>query len=118
MSENPNREPAIKTLQMFNKIDITMAEFQKDITYIKDSVKQNIEDHKEIVSKIDNLGKTFQGNINEKVDRTEIMKKLESFDKRYAPMAAWKIMIWAGGIIGAAILGGVIVFLAQMYKGS
>jgi hypothetical protein len=60
--ENLNREPAIKTTLMFkemqveiNKININMAELQKDIAYIKVSTEKNDQAHKEIMEKIDSF---------------------------------------------------------------
>ena len=68
-----------------------IAVMKNDITYIKDSVKQNLEDHKEIIAKIDGL------------------------NNKYAPMVAWTVMVWVGRTIGALIITGVVLLIAQAY---
>lgn len=78
------------------KLQIDMAQIQENIAYIKDSVKQNALDHKEIIQKVDNL--------------------VSAMDTKYAPRVAWTIMIWAGSIVGGSIILGIIALLARLYK--
>ncbi|MCK9370795.1 hypothetical protein M0R04_12870 [Candidatus Dojkabacteria bacterium] len=121
--ENQNREPAYKTLAMFNdmtkelnKLTIAMAQFQNDIAYIKESVKQNNVDHKEIVEKIDGLTETFQTKIIDKADHKEVMEKIQELDEKYAPKAAWTVLVWAGTVLGGAFLISLGAFLLKLYK--
>lgn len=57
--------------------EIKIAQMQKDIDYIKQDISEL---------------KTLLGDFIEKAD------------KKYAPMYAWKFMMWSGAIIGSYII--------------
>ena len=88
--------------QEINNLKITMAELKSDIAYIKDSVKQNLTDHKEILSKIDHLGDTFQGKIQDKADQKEVMARFTNVEVDYVRLETFKpIQKIVYGIVGA-----------------
>ena len=87
--ENLNREPAIKTTLMFkemqveiNKININMAELQKDIAYIKVSSEKNDQAHKEIMEKIDAFIEVAEQRYAAKEEHKEVIKKIEDLDEK------------------------------------
>ena len=105
----PNKE--------INQLKITMAQLTNDISYIKKSLDTNDSQHKEILAKIDHLGDTFQGKIQDKADQKETMTKFDDMDDRYASKAIEK---WAYGSVGGfvVILLGIIGYLLdkQLFK--
>lgn len=90
---------------MENKIqalEIGMAEFKKDINYLKksqeESKEQNSNEHQQIMEKIDNF--------------------VDGCDNKYAQKdTQWaeKFLLWAGMIIGATMLVGLITLIAKGY---
>jgi hypothetical protein len=76
-------------------LEINMAELKTDISYIKKSLVENKEEHKEIIKIITDF--------------------IEASEVRFASKWVERFLIWAAGIIGVAILGGVITLLAQTY---
>jgi len=76
-------------------LKIQMAEFKKDLEFIKDSLEENARQHEEIIKQID----TFY----------------EGTDKKYAPRILWTIAVWVGAIIGSTIILGVLGLIAQAY---
>jgi hypothetical protein len=82
-------ETEIKNLQ------INMAELKTDISYIKKSLVENSEEHKEILKTINDF--------------------IIASEARFASKWVERFLIWVAGIIGVAILGGVITLLAQAY---
>lgn len=73
-----------------HKLQVTIAEMKKDITFIKDALIDNTAQHKEIMSKIDHLADTFQGEIQEKADQREVMVMLDTADGRVSKLEVWQ----------------------------
>lgn len=67
-----------------NKIEILMAETQKDIGYIKEALKNNDSDHQKIFQKIDEF--------------------IISAEKKFAPIWVEKVLIWGGSAVGLMVL--------------
>jgi len=84
-----------QTKNELTNLKITMAEFKKDLEFIKDSLVSNEEQHKEIIEKIDSF--------------------CEGLDKKYAPRILWTIAVWVGAIIGSTIILGILGLIAQAY---
>jgi len=72
-----------------------MAKLQKDVEFLRDSSVKNEEDHREIINKID--------------------KWIETADTKYAPIWVARFLIWAGTIVGGAILIGAMTVIGQAY---
>jgi uncharacterized coiled-coil DUF342 family protein len=109
--DNPNREPAIKTTLMFkemqievNKININMAELQKDVSYIKEKVNNNVGEVKELSNKIDQFIKKAGDCYVEKEEHSQVMSKLNTLDEKYAPRLAWDILRYVGSVMAAIII--------------
>jgi hypothetical protein len=76
-------------------LEINMAELKTDLKYIKDGLLENKEEHREILKTINDF--------------------ITASEARFASKWVERFLIWAAGIIGVAILGGVITLLAQSY---
>jgi hypothetical protein len=100
-------------------LEISMAELKTDLRYIKDSVKQNAEEHKEIIDKIDGFIQSAENRFAAKAEHQDTVRQIvdlsNSLENRFAPRMAWTILIWAGGIIGMALILGVVSLLAETY---
>jgi hypothetical protein len=103
-----------------NKLKINMAELQKDISFIKDSLFKNDNAHKEIIDKLDNFISISQTKFTDRKDHQESMAKvdtiIDTLDSKYSNKWVEKVFIWGGGIIGAAILIGLLTLIAKAYK--
>ena len=67
-----------------NNLQKNMVKIQTDIGYIKDSLKDNKEEHKEILDKIE--------------------RWIETSEQRFAPKWAADVIKWTGGVVGTAVL--------------
>jgi hypothetical protein len=76
-------------------LEITMAEFKTDMWYIKKSLIENAEDHKEL--------------------KKMIIDFIDSSEKRFANKWVEKFLLWAASIIWFAILWGVITLLVETF---
>jgi len=85
-----------------NNLEITMAELKTDISYIKKSLENNDEQHKEIIKNQEIYMKEMKDFI-EQVVETKADKWVEEAFKR------------TGAIIGTALLIGVLGLIAQAY---
>ena len=102
-----------KTEQQVNNLEITMAQLKNDIGYIKDSLKNNDSQHKEIIQKIDHLGDTFQGKIQDKADQKEVMDKFDSYVQLETFRPVQKIVY---GLVGAILLAFLCAVVALILK--
>lgn len=100
-------------------LKLQMKEIQVDIKYIKQGLVKNDEQHKEIISKIDGFIQSAEDRFADKADHKESMKQVDciitTLDDKYAPIITYKIMVWAGGLIGGAIILGVLALIAKTY---
>lgn len=67
-----------------HNIQQNMVKLQKDIEYIKVSLTNNKEDHKEMLDKIDNW--------------------INSCEKKFAPKWVEKVLVWCGISIGGVLI--------------
>jgi len=83
-------------------LEICMAEFKKEISFIKrsqdESKEQNSREHREIIEKIDDFIKSCDG-------------KYARIDTQWAE----KILSWFGAIVGSTLIIGIIGWLATLY---
>jgi len=100
-----------------NQLKINLMELKTDITYIKDALVENKEQHKEISAKIDHLGDTFQGKIQDKADQKEVMNKFKSIDEKYVSQEMFSpIQKLCYGMAGAILLGFVYALVTIVFK--
>lgn len=115
-----------------NNLKISMAELKSDISFIRQGLikndeanKQNVADHKEIIAKIDHLGDTFQGKIQDKADQKEVMNKFCDIENKYLTKEAFtdkfstvqKLVYGMAGAILMAILTTVVYAgLGKLFK--
>jgi flagellar biosynthesis chaperone FliJ len=83
-------------------LEITMAELKNDISYIKKSLENNDEQHKEIIKNQEQYMREMKEFI-EKVVAEKADKWVENF------------IIRSGKILGSAILLGILGLIAQAY---
>lgn len=74
---------------------------QKDIEYIK----QDVGELKDIVTELPQKLENIIGMMTKEFDRRE-----ERYNSKYAPKAAWDVLVWAARSVGVIVLG-VIVYL-------
>jgi len=74
-------------------LKIDMAELKKDISFIKEHLILNDEQHKEMEAII------REGFLN--------------MDKKYAPRILWTISVWVGAIIGSTVIIGLLGMVAK-----
>ena len=103
--------------QELNIIKINMAELQKDITFIKESLVKNDDQHKEIIGKIDSFIQNSHDRFADKKDHIESLKKIdeiiETLDSKYVSVDAFSpIRKLAYGLTGAILLAVVGAILA------
>lgn len=101
--------------QKIRALEINMAEIKTDIKYIKDSVKQNEKEHREIINKIDGFIKASEDRFAAKKEHRELTEQIASLDDKYAPKMAWTVLCWLGGIIGTAIVIGVVGVIVNAF---
>jgi len=115
--------PLTKNFMERTKEDVTnmkihMAEIKTDICYIKDSMKQNDSQHKEIIGKIDSFIQAADDRFADKADHKETIEKMDKFmedlDDKYAPKITYTIMVWAAGVIGTAVLIGIVTLIYRV----
>ena len=99
--------------QELNNIKINMAELKNDISYIKDALVENKAQHKEIMSKIDHLGDTFQGKIQDKADQKEVMAKFSDYVTKESFTTIQRIVY---GLSGAILLAFVYALIDGVIK--
>jgi len=85
-----------------NNLEITMAELKTDIKYIKKSLENNDEQHKEIIKNQEEYMREMKVFIEHIVD-TKADKWVENF------------LRWAGAIIGTSLLVGLIALFGKAY---
>ena len=107
-------------------LEISMAEFKRDIDYLKKGADKNDEQHEQILKKIEESSVKIDGFIQSaedrfaaKKDHRESMKQMgdviATMDSKFAPRIVYTVMCWLGGIIGTAIVLGVIGVIANAY---
>jgi hypothetical protein len=114
------QEPAEKTCKFMDNqtkfntnIEIAMKGLTKDLGYIKESLEKNEDQHKEILTKIDHLGDTFQGKIQDKADQKEVMEKMDTYVQMETFRPIQKLVY---GLVGAMLLACVAAFMALILK--
>ncbi len=116
-----------------SELRINMAEFKKDVTYIKEALKKgevefakNNEAHETIIASINDFVQTADERYLDKREHTETLKKIDDFieacvaerktyDRRYSPIWVASTIKWAGYTLGGAILIGLLYFIASVY---
>lgn len=96
-------------------LEISMAELKTDLKYIKDSVRQNTIEHREMINKIDGFIEVSESRFADKKDHKELIEQIACLDDKYAPKMAWTVLVWTGSIVGAAIILGIIGLIAETY---
>ena len=81
--------------QQINEIKINMAEFKKDISYIKDSLDENSKQHKDIKEMIVNNSE----HVNNMMERN---------DTKYANKWVEKAAVLIAGVVATAVVGAVL----------
>jgi hypothetical protein len=89
---------------MSEQEQIKMAQMQKDIDYIKRDMVELKDLVVELPQKIDSA----IGMLTKEFDRRE-----ERYNQKFAPMYAWRFMIWAGAIVGSYLIYWVIKALER-----
>ena len=110
--------------QEISNLKITMAELKSDLSYIKQGLikndeanKQNALDHKEIIVKIDHLGDTFQGKIQDKADQREVMTKFDNLSATFITKEEFgPIKKIAYGMVGAIVLAFLYALIESVLK--
>jgi hypothetical protein len=97
-------------------LKIAMAEFQKDIGFLKEQANKNDNQHKEIIGKIDSFVHTANGRFLNKSDHLETIRKIDSFieaaDKRFADrdeFTFWRNILISGLVL--TIAAGILISL-------
>jgi len=75
--------------------EVTIAKMQKDIDYIK----RDMGELKDLVVELPQRLDSAVAMITKEFDRRE-----ERYNSKFAPMYAWRFMIWAGAIIGSYLI--------------
>ncbi len=118
-----------ENFQQINNLKITMAEIQTNLKNFGDKLTEHISDQKEtdkkvednfekVFQKIDHLGDTFQGKIQDKADQKEVLVKFEEMERKYVTKESqWaeRFLAWMGMIIGAVVISGVLGLIALGY---
>jgi flagellar biosynthesis chaperone FliJ len=85
-----------------NNLEITMAELKTDISYIKKSLENNEEQHREIIK-------------NQEAYMREMKEFIEKVIAEKADKWVEDFLRWAGAVIGLVLLMGVLGLIAQAY---
>jgi len=98
-----------------------MAQINTDLKYIKGSLDKNEEQHKEILDKIDNLGDTFTGKIQDKADHKETFGAIkglaEAMESKFVSKESFSpIQKIVYGLVGAMLLSIVAGIMALILK--
>jgi hypothetical protein len=104
-----------------NKLEITMAELKKDISFIKESLGKNDDQHREIIGKIDGFVKSADDRFAAKADHKEAIQKFkelsEHIDDTYVTKDTFgPIQKLVYGLVGAillAVLGAVVALILK-----
>ena len=88
-----HQKPSPETRSQFTKLNINMSKIEKDIEYIKESFKDNKEEHHELSGVI----KDF----------------IKSADTKYAGKWVGDVLKWIGGVIGLAIIGALLSLIIK-----
>lgn len=75
--------------------EIKMAQMQKDIDYIK----RDMGELKDLVVELPQQFDNAVAMLTKEFDRRE-----ERYNSKFAPMYAWRFMIWSGAIIGSYLI--------------
>jgi len=75
--------------------EIKIAQMQKDIDYIK----RDMGELKDLVVELPQKLDSAVAMITKEFDRRE-----ERYNSKFAPMYAWRFMIWSGAIVGAYLI--------------
>lgn len=75
--------------------EIKMAQMQKDIDY----VKRDLGELKDLVVELPQRFDNAIAMLTKEFDRRE-----ERYNTKFAPMYAWKFLIWSGAIIGSYLI--------------
>ena len=90
---------------------------EENIIFIKDSLAKNDEQHKEILTRIDHLGVTFQGKIQDKADQKEVMVRFDKLDETYVSQETFRpIQKLIYGMVGAILLAFIGAVVALVLK--
>jgi hypothetical protein len=114
---------------MENEIEslkVSMAEFKKDIEFIKQGQGKNDVQHEEILAKIEESSREMRYFINtandtfvRTADHKETMRlfglTIASLDDKFAPKIIWNILCWAGGVSGGLLITGIIYLLVNAF---
>jgi chromosome segregation ATPase len=98
--------------QQVQQLEINLMKLTTDITYIKKSLDNNDNQHKEIIGKIDGLSETFTNKIKDKADYRETMEAMEKMSACFVPIEEFKpiksIVYGMVGFILLAFLAGIV----------
>ena len=122
-----NRSPAKGTYEFINKTNLEMQKQTDKLEILTKTLDTHVQDQKTHEAKLQVsleknqsevfgiLGKT-QETITTFIDSVEekSKQKVAEYDKRYAPRAVYKVILWAGGIVGAVLLVAAVRFIYQV----
>ena len=104
-----------------NNLKLNIMQINTDLKYIKGSLDKNEEQHKEILDKIDNLGETFQGKIQDKADHKETFGAIKGLAEAMESKFVTKDMFSpvqkvVYGMVGAMLLAIIAGVMALILK--
>jgi hypothetical protein len=105
--------------EKIHKLELEFMEIKTDLKYIKDSLKENLSDHDEILGKIDKFIASANDKFVLRADHNETMRlfgeTIGRFDDKYSPRILWTIACWFCGTAGTIVVAGGIYFLIDMF---
>ena len=122
-----NRKPAELTYEFINKTNLAMQQQTDDLKNLTKTLDTHVQDQKTHEAKLQVSLESYQseifkqiGNVQGAIDKwiEESNRKSEEEsienDKKYAPKAVYKVLLWAGGIIGAVLLVAAVRLIYQV----
>ena len=120
------KDLSLKNQEKIQGLEINYMEIKKDICFIKKGQEKNEEQHKEILNRIDDTAIKIDGFIQSSTDRfvdkknhQETLDKIETIittlDDKYSYKWVERFLLWGGGIIGTALLLGLLALIGKVY---
>jgi hypothetical protein len=101
-----NRKPAEVTYEFINKTNLEMQKQTDNLENLTRTLDMHVSDQKIQDALIKKNLDEFQVTLLERIDLF-----IEGSDKKYAPIMVYKILVWAGGIAGAALIIGLLTLI-------
>ena len=121
------RKPAEVTLDFINKTNLEMQKQTDELQSLTKTLDTHVQDQKTHEAKLQVSLETYQseifkqiGGVQSSIDNwiIENNKKNEEIakenDKKYAPRAVYKVLLWVGGIVGTVLVVAAVRLIYQI----